>query len=316
MLDRNKKVVVFGASGMVGSALVKTLQDNGFTNILCPNRKTVQLESQQYVIEYFNTIKPDYVFLAAAKVGGIIGNQTQPATFGYENCQIALNVINACHLNSVEKLLYLGSSCIFPRLCKQPIKEEYLLTGELEETNHMYALAKIFGLKLCDAYRTQHGCNFISCMPCNLYGPNDVFDQTNGHVIPSLLMRFHAAKINNSKSVTCWGTGNPMREFLHVSDCANACLFLMDNYNDKGPINVGYGSDITLKDLAEKIKVVVGFEGEILWDAEKPDGTPRKIVDSSKLNSLGWNPSIDFDKGLKSTYEWFLNNQNNLRGNH
>ncbi len=303
----NSKIYVAGHRGMVGSAIVKDLENKGFTNIVCRTSSELNLIDQKAVAEFFESEKPEYVFLAAAKVGGIVANELYKADFIYENILIQSNVIHQCYKNKVKKLLFLGSTCIYPKLAPQPLKEEYLLTGLLEETNESYAIAKIAGIKMCDAYRDEYGCNFISVMPSNLYGFNDNYDLQNSHVLPALLRKFHEAKQNGASEVLVWGTGTPLREFLHASDMANACVFLMQNFNEKGFVNIGTGKEISIKNLAELIKEIVGFKGTIVFDASKPDGTPRKITDTTKLNKLGWKHSIELKDGIQQVYrEKFL----------
>lgn len=301
-MDKNAKIYVAGHRGMVGSAIIRRLQQEGFTNFVTRTSKELNLINQQAVADFFATEKPDFVFLAAAKVGGIVANNTYRAEFIYENSMIQSNIIHHSYLNSVKKLLFLGSSCIYPKMAPQPLKEEYLLTGLLESTNEPYAIAKIAGIKMCDAYRSQYGCNFISVMPTNLYGPNDNYDLNNSHVLPALIRKFHTAKIQNSPNVEIWGTGAPMREFLHVNDLADACLFLMQNYNEPGLVNIGMGEDITIKDLALLVKKIVKYEGNLIFDATKPDGTPRKLMDISKLHSFGWKHKINLEEGISSVY--------------
>ena len=304
-LDRTKKIYVAGHRGLVGSALVRKLEQEGFTNIVTKTHSELDLTRQADVEEFFETEKPDYVILAAAKVGGIHANNTYPADFIMKNLQIECNVIDAAYKNNVQKLLFLGSSCIYPRECPQPIKEEYLLSDYLEKTNEAYALAKIAGLKMCAFYNKQYGTNYISVMPCNLYGINDNFSLENSHVLPALMRKFHEAKIKEEPTVTVWGSGKPLREFLNVDDLADACLFLMDNYEGDDFFNVGYGEEVTIMELALLIKKVVGFEGELVMDASKPDGTMRKLTDISRIKALGWKPKITLEQGLKETYEWF-----------
>jgi GDP-L-fucose synthase len=287
---------------MVGSAIVRRLQRDGFTNIITRSSKELDLRNQHAVKDFFTAEKPDYVFLAAAKVGGILANNTYRGEFLYDNLMIQNNIIHESYVHKVKKLMLLGSSCIYPKLAPQPLKEEYLLTGQLEETNEPYAIAKIAGIKLCDAYRAQYGCNFISVMPTNLYGPNDNYDLNNSHVLPALIRKFHEAKVNNSPSVVMWGTGTPMREFLHADDLADACSFLMQHYNEQGLINIGSGEDITIKNLALLVKAVTGFNGDIEHDLSKPDGTPRKLMDVSKLNALGWKATIPLRQGIEAAY--------------
>jgi len=295
---------------MVGSAIVRVLQRNGFTNIITQKRSELDLLNQQAVAGFFEREKPEYVFLAAAKVGGILANNTYRADFLYENLLIETNIIHSAYKSGVKKLLFLGSSCIYPKMAPQPLKEEYLLSGFLEETNEPYAIAKIAGIKLCEAYRDQYGCNFISAMPTNMYGPNDNYHPENSHVLPALIRKFHEAKEQNLTTVTVWGDGSPLREFLYADDLANALLFLMKNYNEKPFVNVGYGEDISIGDLALLIKEIVGFEGEIVFDTGKPNGTPRKLLDSSRLFSLGWKPVVSLREGIALAYRDFLSNNN------
>jgi GDP-L-fucose synthase len=302
-MDKSSKIYVAGHNGMVGSAIVRRLKKDGFENILTRSSRELDLRRQDEVEQFFYRARPDYVFLAAAKVGGILANNTYRGEFLYDNLMIEANVIEASRKYGVKKLLFLGSSCIYPKLAPQPLKEEYLLTGPLEPTNEPYAIAKIAGIKLCDAYRSQYGCNFISVMPTNLYGPNDNYDLKTSHVLPALLRKFHEAKIKGEKEVVMWGTGSPLREFLHVDDLADACLFLMENYDEPGLVNIGTGKDISIKDLALLIKKIVGFEGEIVHDLSKPDGTPRKLLDVSKLNKLGWKAKIGLEEGIRRVYE-------------
>ena len=298
----NSKIYVAGHNGMVGSALVKNLQSKGFKNIITRTSSELNLIDQNAVAVFFETEKPEYVFLAAAKVGGIVANNTLRADFLYENIMIQSNVIHHSYTNKVKKLLFLGSTCIYPKLAPQPLAEESLLTGLLEPTNEPYAIAKIAGIKMCDAYRDQYGCNFISVMPTNLYGLNDNYDLQNSHVLPALLRKIHEAKINNVPQVTVWGTGTPLREFLHATDMADACVYLMQNYNDKGFVNIGSGQEISIKDLAHLIKKILGYSGNLVFDVTKPDGTPRKITDTTKLNALGWKYSITLEDGIKQVY--------------
>ena len=288
---------------MVGSAIVANLERKGYTNIVKRTSSELDLRNQKAVADFFEAEKPEYVFLAAAKVGGIVANNTYRADFIYENMMIQNNVIHQSFENGVKKLMFLGSSCIYPKLAPQPLKEDYLLTGLLEETNEPYAIAKIAGIKMCDAYRDQYGCNFISVMPTNLYGLNDNYDLNNSHVLPALLRKFHEAKHNNAPGVTVWGTGTPLREFLHATDMADACVFLMQHYNEKGFVNIGSGKEISIRDLAFLVKGIVGFEGEVVFDTTKPDGTPRKLMDVSKLNDLGWNYSIELKDGIEAVYK-------------
>ncbi|MEO6884284.1 MAG: GDP-L-fucose synthase [Bacteroidia bacterium] len=301
-MNKDAKIYVAGHRGMVGSAIVRKLQHEGFKNIVTRTSAELDLKNQLTVEHFFSAEKPEFVFLAAAKVGGIHANNTYRADFLYDNLMIESNVIHQAYKHKVQKLLFLGSSCIYPKLAPQPLKEDYLLTGLLEETNEPYAIAKIAGIKMCDAYRSQYGCNFISVMPTNLYGPNDNYDLNNSHVLPALLRKFHTAKIEHKTSVEIWGSGKPMREFLHVNDLANACFFLMETYNESGLVNIGTGEDISIKDLALLIKKITNYEGELKWDASKPDGTPRKLMDVGKLHALGWKHQIKLEAGIKSVY--------------
>jgi GDP-L-fucose synthase len=302
-LEISDKIYVAGHNGMVGSAIVRKLKSLGFSNFLLKTSKELDLRNQTEVFDFLQTEKPDYVFLAAAKVGGIVANNTFRGQFLYENLQIQNNVIHGSYLAGVKKLMFLGSSCIYPKLAPQPLKEDYLLTGLLEPTNEPYAIAKIAGIKMCEAYREQYGCNYISVMPTNLYGPNDNYDLNNSHVLPAMIRKFHEAKLENKPNVELWGTGSPMREFLHANDLAEACVYLMENYNDSTLVNIGTGVDVTIKELAETIKSEVGYEGEIVWNTEKPDGTPRKLMDVSKLNGLGWKHSIELKDGIAMVYK-------------
>ena len=302
-MNKKDKIYIAGHRGMVGSAILRALQAQEFSNFLLRTSAELDLRNQQAVANFFAAEKPDYVFLAAAKVGGIVANNTFRADFIYENLMIQNNVIHQAYVNKVKKLMFLGSSCIYPKLAPQPLKEEYLLTGLLEPTNEPYAIAKIAGIKMCDGYRDQYGCNFISVMPTNLYGPNDNYDLNNSHVLPAMLRKFITAKRNGDASVTIWGTGSPKREFLHANDLAEACLFLMENYNDSGLVNIGIGEDISILELARLVKKIVGFEGEILTDTTKPDGTPRKLMDVSKLNGLGWKAKITLEEGIQKVYQ-------------
>lgn len=305
-MEKNAKIYVAGHKGMVGSAIVRNLRSKGFTNIVVRSSKELDLRNQADVQAFFKSESPDFVILAAAKVGGILANNTYRAEFIYDNLAIAQNVIHESYIAGVQKLLFLGSSCIYPKMAPQPLKEDSLLTGALEPTNEPYAIAKIAGIKLCEAYRDQYNCNFISAMPTNLYGPNDNFDLKSSHVLPALMRKFHEAKKNNLDSVEIWGTGNPMREFLHVDDLAEACYFLMENYNQKGFLNVGTGVDIRIGDLAKEIAQVVGFDGELKFDTSKPDGTPRKLMDVSAINNLGWKHKIELNEGIQQVYNWVL----------
>jgi GDP-L-fucose synthase len=302
-MNKNSKIYIAGHRGMVGSAIVRKLTADGFNNLVFKTSSELDLTNQQAVNDFFSDEKPEYVYLAAAKVGGIQANNIFRADFIYQNIMIESNIIHASYVNKVTKLLFLGSSCIYPKMAPQPLKEEYLLTDTLEQTNEPYAISKIAGIKMCEAYRQQYGCNFISAMPTNLYGPNDNYDLNNSHVLPALLRKFITAKSNNIDSVELWGTGAPMREFLHVDDLAKACVFLMETYDGEQFVNVGTGTDITIKDLALTIKDVVGFEGELTFDSSKPDGTPRKIMDVSKINTLGWKHNINLREGIEMVYE-------------
>jgi len=305
-LEKSAKIYVAGHRGMVGSAIYRKLVKEGYSNLITRTSAELDLRDQQAVADFFSLEKPDYVFLAAAKVGGIIANNTYRADFLYENLAIQNNVIHQAYANDVTKLMFLGSSCIYPKLAPQPLKEEYLLTGLLEETNEPYAIAKIAGIKMCDAYRDQYNCNFISVMPTNLYGYNDNYHPQNSHVLPALIRKFHEAKINNTPEVVIWGSGSPMREFLFADDLADACYFLMESYNEPNLINIGTGEDLTIKDLALLLKKVIGFEGELTFDSTKPDGTPRKLMDVSKLHQLGWKHQIELEEGVKLAYQDFL----------
>jgi GDP-L-fucose synthase len=302
-MEKNAKIYVAGHKGMVGSAIKRKLEKEGYQNIVYRTSKELNLEDQQAVRQFFHQEKPEYVFLAAARVGGINANNVYRAEFIYNNLMIQNNVIQESYLHGVKKLMFLGSSCIYPKLAPQPLKEEYLLTGLLEPTNEPYAIAKIAGIKMCEAYRSQYGCNYISVMPTNLYGPNDNYDLEKSHVLPALIRKFHTAKINHLPSVEIWGTGSPRREFLHVDDLAEACFFLMQNYNEEQFLNVGTGEDIPIKDLALLVKKIVGYEGEIYFNTSKPDGTPRKLMDVSRLHNLGWKHKISLEEGIKSVYE-------------
>ena len=302
------KIYIPGHSGMVGSAIHQKLESKGYQNLLTRTHSELDLTNQQAVNNFFEEMRPEYVFLAAAKVGGIMANSMYPAEFIYENLMIEANVIHAAYTHGVKKLLFLGSSCIYPKLAPQPLKEEYLLTGELEVTNEAYAIAKIAGIRLCKHYNEQYGTNFISVMPTNLYGPNDNYDLETSHAMAALLRRFHDAKVNDASQVVVWGTGSPMREFLHVADMADACVYLMENYDasDIGEfVNIGVGEDLTIRDLAELIKDIVGYEGEIVFDTSKPDGTPRKLLDVTKLHNLGWQAKISLEDGIKQAYNWY-----------
>jgi GDP-L-fucose synthase len=302
-LEKSAKIYIAGHKGMVGSSIVRALKSTGYYNLILRTSNELDLRNQQEVNRFFQLEKPDFVFLAAAKVGGIVANNTYRADFIYENIMIQSNVIHESYLSGVKKLMFLGSSCIYPKLAPQPLKEEYLLTGLLEDTNEPYAIAKISGIKMCDAYRAQYGCNFISLMPTNLYGPNDNYDLANSHVLPALMRKFITAKNKDEAAVNIWGTGTPRREFLHADDLASACIYLMKTYNESGLVNIGIGEDISIIDLARLIKSVVGFEGNILTDTTKPDGTPRKLMDVTKLKELGWKASINLEDGIRSVYE-------------
>jgi GDP-L-fucose synthase len=302
-MNKSDKIYIAGHRGMVGSAIVRVLEGAGYTNLIYRTSKELDLRSQEAVNAFFEAEKPDYVILAAAKVGGIHANNTYKADFIYDNLIMEANVIKAAHDSEVTKLLFLGSSCIYPKMAPQPLKEEYLLTGLLEPTNEPYAIAKIAGIKMCEAYRDQHGSNFISAMPTNLYGPNDNYDLNNSHVLPALIRKFHTAKVENLPSVEIWGTGSPKREFLHVDDLAEACLFLLENYDQKELVNIGCGEDISIKDLALLIKDIVGYEGELTFNTDKPDGTPRKLLDMDKMHGLGWKHRINLRDGISQVYK-------------
>lgn len=304
-MNKDSKIYIAGHRGLVGSAIKRALEKQGYENLVFRTREELDLQNLQAVDDFFKTEHPEYVFLAAAKVGGILANKTYPADFIYQNLQIQNNIIYSAHAYGVTKLLFLGSSCIYPKLAPQPIKEEYLLTGPLEQTNESYAIAKIAGLKMCQYFKKQYGSNFISCMPTNLYGPNDNFDLQNSHVLPALIRKFYDAKKENKESVVIWGSGTPKREFLYVEDLADACVFLMNHYNDLETINVGTGVDVTISELAQMIKQITGFSGNTVYDKSKPDGTPRKLLDVSKINKLGWNAQTSLEEGLKKTIEWY-----------
>ncbi|MGB5008543.1 MAG: GDP-L-fucose synthase [Ferruginibacter sp.] len=310
------KIYIAGHNGMVGSAIVRALKTRGFENLVYRTSAELDLRNQQDVERFFNEEKPDFVFLAAAKVGGIIANNTYRADFLYDNLMIVSNIIHAAYKNNVKKLLFLGSSCIYPKLAEQPIRESSLLTGPLEYTNEPYAIAKIAGIKLCETYRDQYGANFISVMPTNLYGINDNYHPENSHVLPSLIRRLHEAKVSGSKEVVIWGTGNPRREFLYADDLADACLFLMETYNEKEIINIGCGEDLTIKELASLVKSVTGYEGDFIFDTSKPDGTPRKLLDVSKLSALGWHYKTSLVAGMNIAYQDFLTKQKKLQTTH
>lgn len=301
-MEKQAKIFVAGHRGLVGSAICKKLQEEGYTNLVLRTSAELDLRQQDAVAAFFASEKPEYVFVAAAKVGGIIANSTYPAEFLYQNLAIQNNIIHQSYVHGVKKLLFLGSSCIYPKLCPQPIKEEYLLTGPLEPTNDAYAIAKIAGIKMCDAYRQQYGCHFISAMPTNMYGPNDNFDLQNSHVLPALIRKMHTAKVTGQPHVTIWGTGTPKREFLHSDDLAAACLHLMLHFDEPGPINIGTGEDLSIAELAQMVKEVVGFEGQLEFDTSKPDGTPRKLLDVSRIHALGWKHHIELRDGISDVY--------------
>ena len=308
-MEKNAKIYVAGHRGLVGSAIAGKLREKGYQNLLARTSSELDLRDQAAVINFFETEKPDYVFLAAAKVGGILANDTYPAEFIYDNLMIQQNIIHQSYLNGVKKLLFLGSSCIYPKFAEQPMQEDSLLAGQLEPTNEAYAVAKIAGIKMCQAYHRQYGSRFISAMPTNIYGPNDNFDLQTSHVLPALLRKFHDAKISGQPTVEIWGSGSPKREFLHVDDLADACCYLMQNYEAPEIVNVGVGEDISIKSLALLIKEIVGFNGELTFDASKPDGTPRKLMDVQRLSDLGWKASIDLKTGVSATYEWYVQNE-------
>ena len=312
-MNKTDKIYIAGHRGLVGGAIKRKLENDGFNNIVTRTHKELDLTEQGLVREFFEQEKPDYVFEAAGKVGGIHANSTYPADFIRENLQMQTNIIDAAYKASVKKLLFLGSSCIYPKMSPQPIKEEYLLTSELEPTNEWYAIAKIAGIKMCQAYKQQYGFNAISLMPTNLYGPYDNFHPENSHVMPALIRRFHEAKQEGADKVTIWGTGKPKREFLHVDDLANACVFLMENYDEEEIVNVGVGNDVSISELANMVKEAVGYNGELVFDTTKPDGTPRKWLDVTRLKGLGWKPSIDLKEGIEQTYQWFVENQDDYR---
>lgn len=307
-MEKTARIYVAGHRGMVGSAIARKLREAGYTNLIERTSSELDLRNQQAVQGFFENEKPEYVFLAAAKVGGILANNEYRAEFLYDNLIIEANVIHAAHLSQVKKLMFLGSSCIYPKLAPQPLREDYLLTGSLEPTNEPYAIAKIAGIKLCESYRDQYGSDFISVMPTNLYGPNDNYDLKNSHVLPALIRKFHEAKSEGKNSVEIWGTGSPKREFLHCDDLAEACLFLMLNYSGKEMVNIGTGEDISIKDLALMVKEIVGFEGDLTFDTSKPDGTPRKLMDVSRLHQLGWKHKIDLESGIRSVYNQYKRN--------
>ena len=305
-MQKQDKIYIAGHRGMVGSAIMRHLQTDGFNNIITRNSSDLDLRNQESVARFFAEEQPDYVFLAAAKVGGIVANNTYRAEFIYDNLMIESNIIHFAYKSGVKKLMFLGSSCIYPKLAPQPMTEDYLLTGPLEQTNEPYAIAKIAGIKMCDAYRDQYGCNFISVMPTNLYGPNDNYDLKNSHVLPALLRKFHEAKESDSAEVVVWGSGTPKREFLYADDLADACVFLMNTYNEPGLVNVGVGEDVSIKELAQMVKNITGYEGKIVFDSSKPDGTPRKLMNVDKLHRLGWQHRISLKKGIEMVYADFL----------
>lgn len=312
-MNKSSKIYIAGHRGMVGSAILRKLQEQGFSNFVLKTSNELDLRNQTEVLAFFEEERPEYVFLAAAKVGGIVANNTYRADFLFENLAIQNNVIHASYLTKVKKLMFLGSSCIYPKFAPQPLKEEYLLTGLLEPTNEPYAIAKIAGIKMCEAYRSQYGCDFISVMPTNLYGPNDNYDLQKSHVLPAMIRKFHEAKEQQQDLVTLWGTGTPMREFLHADDLASACFYLMENYSEPELINIGTGVDVTIKELASIVQSVVGYEGQVVWDTSKPDGTPRKLMDVSKLHATGWNHQIELKDGIALAYQDFLNNHSSIR---
>ncbi|MCR4866891.1 MAG: GDP-L-fucose synthase [Lachnospiraceae bacterium] len=312
-LTKQDKIYVAGHRGLVGSAIVRSLKRSGYTNIIGRTHKELDLTDQKAVRDFFEAERPDVVVLAAAKVGGINANQTMPAEFAYENMQIQCNVIKCCHDYKVKKLLFLGSTCIYPKMAPQPIPEDALLTGPLEVTNEAYAIAKIAGMEMCRFFKKQYGDDFISCMPTNLYGPYDNYDLSNSHVLPAMIRKFHEAKINNAPSVELWGTGSPLREFLYSDDMADACVFLLENYSGERHVNIGTGKEVTIKQLAELVKKTVGFNGDIVWNSDMPDGTPRKLADVSKLHSLGWTHKVELEEGVKLAYDWFKENVEDAR---
>ncbi|WP_242269630.1 GDP-L-fucose synthase [Bacillus cereus group sp. BfR-BA-01408] len=311
-MDKSSKIYIAGHRGLVGSAILRKLETQGYTNLVYKTSKELDLRDPRQVEEFFQAEKIEYVFLAAAKVGGIVANNQYPADFIRDNLMIQTNVIDSAYRSGVEKLLFLGSTCIYPKLAPQPLKEEYLLTGELEPTNEPYALAKIAGIKMCESYNRQYGTKYISAMPTNLYGENDNFDLHTSHVLPALIRKFHEAKENNDEFVEVWGTGTPLREFLYSDDLADACVYLMNNYEGNEIVNIGVGEDLSIKELAEKVKATVGFTGELRFDTSKPDGTPRKLVDVTKINALGWKATTSLDEGLKKAYDWFLQTEKEL----
>lgn len=314
-MNKTDKIYVAGHRGLVGSAIVRNLKSKGYNNIVGRTHKELELTDQQAVRAFFEEERPDVVVLAAAKVGGINANNTTPAEFIYDNMQVQCNVIHCCHQYGVKKLLFLGSTCIYPKMAPQPIPEDALLTGPLETTNEAYAVAKIAGMEMCKFYKRQYGDDFISCMPTNLYGPHDNYDLSGSHVLPAMIRKFHEAKLNHAPSVELWGTGTPLREFLYVDDMADACVFLLENYNGEQHVNIGTGKEITIKELAEMVKKTVGFEGEIIWNDSMPDGTPRKLTDVTKLHSLGWRHKVELEEGIRMAYDWFKENVDHARMN-
>jgi GDP-L-fucose synthase len=306
MIGKDSKIFVAGHKGLAGSAIWRALSANGYNNLVSRTRNELDLLNTAAVAQFYASEHPQYVIIAAAKVGGIMANSTQPADFLFQNLQIQNNLIDGAYRAAVKKLLFLGSSCIYPKHAPQPMKEEALLTGPLEPTNEWYAVAKIAGIKMCEAYRKQYGCNFISAMPTNLYGPGDNYDLNNSHVLPALIRKFHEAKVSNSPTVSCWGSGSPLREFLYSDDLGEACVFLMRNYNESQFINVGSGTEITIRQLTELVKAAVGYEGQVVWDSSKPDGSPRKLMDNSRINKLGWNPRITLQEGIPLAYVDFV----------
>ncbi len=312
-MNKSDKIYVAGHRGLVGSAIVRNLEEKGYTNVIGRTHRELDLTSQQAEREFFETERPDVVVLAAAKVGGINANNTAPAEFAYENMQIQCNVIQCSHVYHVRKLLFLGSTCIYPRMAPQPIPEDALLTGPLEETNEAYAIAKISGLEMCKFYKRQYGDDFISCMPTNLYGPYDNYDLSGSHVMPAMIRKFHDAKMNNVPSVELWGTGTPLREFLYVDDMADACVFLLEHYDGEQHVNIGTGREVTIRELADTVRRVVGYQGEIVWNPDMPDGTPRKLTDVTKLHNLGWTHKVELEEGVQLAYDWFRENVKDAR---
>lgn len=312
-MNKTDKIYVAGHRGLVGSAIVRNLQEKGYRNIIGRTHRELDLTNQADVRSFFEKERPDVVVLAAAKVGGIHANNTKPAEFAYENMQVQCNVIKCCHDFGVKKLLFLGSTCIYPRMAPQPIPEDALLTGPLEETNEAYAIAKISGLEMCKFFKRQYGDDFISCMPTNLYGPRDNYDLKDSHVLPAMIRKFHEAKINGAKTVELWGTGSPLREFLYVDDMADACVFLLENYSGEQHVNIGTGKEISIKELAGIVKKTVGFDGELVWNSDMPDGTPRKLTNVDKLHAMGWMHKVDLEEGVKLAYEWFMENIEDAR---